>query len=497
MNATTAGTASGGASLAALIDGIAAARPDAVAIASLSRPPLAYAAFAAASRRVAEGLARQGIGPGDRVAIFTPNRPEVPVLLLALARLGAIAVPLDPRCGVDDLIALLCQARPSAVLTLWGASHAALPARLAAALPDARAPLRFVIGLDAGGVDRLHNLPVLPWKALDAMPERAADDATAASTCLAMPAGDGLLALHTQQGIGAHAAAVAARLSIEAGVSAVLPAFSFATPTGYAVAMAALLSGARLVCADDTSGTDALVRALGVTHLFLPAAEWPALAAQAARRPYPALGFVGSDTDAADPVVSLIWGNAETQGLFALRGEAGFTAIPPATLRLGETLEIQAPTLAETYRGGAGNLTPDGFMRSGLPATLAGDAFTFAATSAGAMLCLDGMPVAPEEVARFLRRQPGVAEAMVVPVSPTGPLVSFVCLAAAEDAAPPAPDEAILLAACETALAAPKQPLRIAIVEQLPDAASLTEAAMALLSAASPPVTSPDSGVTA
>ncbi|MFC7554205.1 AMP-binding protein [Pseudoroseomonas wenyumeiae] len=85
--------------LPALLEGLAAARPDAAALVSLSRPPLGRAAFAAQARRVAEGLARQGVGPGDRVALLLPNRPEFLVLLLALARLGATAVPLDPAWG--------------------------------------------------------------------------------------------------------------------------------------------------------------------------------------------------------------------------------------------------------------------------------------------------------------------------------------------------------------------------------------------------------------
>ncbi|MBC9180179.1 hypothetical protein, partial [Pseudoroseomonas ludipueritiae] len=58
--------------LPALLEGLAARRADAAALVSLSRPPLGRAAFAAQARRVAEGLARQGIGPGDRVALLLP-----------------------------------------------------------------------------------------------------------------------------------------------------------------------------------------------------------------------------------------------------------------------------------------------------------------------------------------------------------------------------------------------------------------------------------------
>ena len=39
---------------------------------------------------------------GDRVAILAPNRLEVPVLVLALLRLGAVVVPLNPASAPED-----------------------------------------------------------------------------------------------------------------------------------------------------------------------------------------------------------------------------------------------------------------------------------------------------------------------------------------------------------------------------------------------------------
>jgi long-chain acyl-CoA synthetase len=43
-----------------------------------------------------------GVDAGDPVAILAPNRLEVPVLVLALLRLGAVVVPLNPGSAVDD-----------------------------------------------------------------------------------------------------------------------------------------------------------------------------------------------------------------------------------------------------------------------------------------------------------------------------------------------------------------------------------------------------------
>jgi long-chain acyl-CoA synthetase len=54
---------------------------------------------AAAQRHLSTAL---GIGRGDRVAVLSPNRLEIPVLYLAAWRLGAALVPLNPGSTPDD-----------------------------------------------------------------------------------------------------------------------------------------------------------------------------------------------------------------------------------------------------------------------------------------------------------------------------------------------------------------------------------------------------------
>ena len=60
---------------------------------------------------------RSASGPGDRVAILAPNRLEIPVLVLALLRLGAVVVPLNPGSAAEDwayILAALGRARACA-----------------------------------------------------------------------------------------------------------------------------------------------------------------------------------------------------------------------------------------------------------------------------------------------------------------------------------------------------------------------------------------------
>jgi O-succinylbenzoic acid--CoA ligase len=56
-----------------------------------------YAQCDAAAARLAAGLAAQGLQAGERVILFIDNRPEFILVLLALLRLGAIAVPVGVR----------------------------------------------------------------------------------------------------------------------------------------------------------------------------------------------------------------------------------------------------------------------------------------------------------------------------------------------------------------------------------------------------------------
>ncbi len=59
--------------------------------------------------RAAKGFMYTGIRTGDRVAIWAPNVPEWLISMLALSRLGAVTVPVDPGVGRDDLQFILQQ----------------------------------------------------------------------------------------------------------------------------------------------------------------------------------------------------------------------------------------------------------------------------------------------------------------------------------------------------------------------------------------------------
>jgi long-chain acyl-CoA synthetase len=70
------------------------------------------------SERLAAALAREGVGAGDRVALYLPNTPAYPIAFLAILRLGAVVVQVSPLYIGQDLSRLLKDSAPKALVTL-------------------------------------------------------------------------------------------------------------------------------------------------------------------------------------------------------------------------------------------------------------------------------------------------------------------------------------------------------------------------------------------
>jgi acyl-CoA synthetase (AMP-forming)/AMP-acid ligase II len=70
-----------------------------------------YAELDAWSDRVGHALAALGVRKGDRVAAMAPNRIEYPVLWLALAKLGAIHVPINVRYTPREIAYVLADSQ--------------------------------------------------------------------------------------------------------------------------------------------------------------------------------------------------------------------------------------------------------------------------------------------------------------------------------------------------------------------------------------------------
>lgn len=93
-------------SLTAILSDAVAAGPDREALVEVREDGtrrLNYGELDAGVRRLAAGLHRLGIAPGDRVGLLMVNSIPFCLTLFAIARLGAVAVPLNTKCRAAEL----------------------------------------------------------------------------------------------------------------------------------------------------------------------------------------------------------------------------------------------------------------------------------------------------------------------------------------------------------------------------------------------------------
>ncbi|MDA8107582.1 MAG: AMP-binding protein [Betaproteobacteria bacterium] len=124
-----------------------------------------YAEFVARAAAAARALAQRGIAHGDRVGAMATSCADYVVLLFALARLGAILVPVNPEFGIDEAGYILRHARVAAVATI----PSALEVARAACAP--LSPWLMLLEGEAEGVQRFDRLvAAAPEVALPSLP---------------------------------------------------------------------------------------------------------------------------------------------------------------------------------------------------------------------------------------------------------------------------------------------------------------------------------------
>jgi acyl-CoA synthetase (AMP-forming)/AMP-acid ligase II len=79
---------------------------------------LTYAELAAAARRTASALAARGFGPGDTLAIYSPNLPEFAATVLGVAMAGGTTTTVNPLYTAGELAHQLRDAGASLVVTI-------------------------------------------------------------------------------------------------------------------------------------------------------------------------------------------------------------------------------------------------------------------------------------------------------------------------------------------------------------------------------------------
>jgi benzoate-CoA ligase family protein len=109
------------------LDGPAGRHPERVAIAGEPRE-VTYGELAALSNRVGNALLAQGVTGGDRVLILLPDSAEFIAAFFGAAKIGAIAVPVNPFARAADYLHYIENSEPCAAIVHSEALPEFLPA---------------------------------------------------------------------------------------------------------------------------------------------------------------------------------------------------------------------------------------------------------------------------------------------------------------------------------------------------------------------------------
>jgi acyl-CoA synthetase (AMP-forming)/AMP-acid ligase II len=129
---------------------------------------LSYEEMRERSLRLAAGLVRCGVRPGDRVAVLATNCPEFMIVFCAVSHAGAVLVPLNARLKPPELHKVLAHSGASVAIgqeSFRSHRYAETLRKLAPELPD----LRHVLSTD--DLRRIERSPFAT-----SLPEVAPDD---------------------------------------------------------------------------------------------------------------------------------------------------------------------------------------------------------------------------------------------------------------------------------------------------------------------------------
>ena len=139
---------------------------------------LTYAQFDEEVSRVAGGLAARGVGPGDRVALILGNGAPYLVICFAVARLGAVLVPLSIREQVPGIRHALTQSGARLLVVEEGLTGIVPPPGDTPALKS-----RFAIG----GAEGFEDYALLREAAPRTTPSEAGEEDVRNARKLVMP----------------------------------------------------------------------------------------------------------------------------------------------------------------------------------------------------------------------------------------------------------------------------------------------------------------------
>lgn len=499
------------------LDALAARQPDATLLIDQDQR-ISAAQLRSQSRALAAGLARIGVRPGHRVAVWLPNCAAWVESFLACAHLGALVLAVNTRFRALEVADILGRGQADWLLFWPGFKGIDFQGILDGVAPEHLTRLQGVVALteaDEPSATSIQGKPAYRYADLlaEASPAPAAH-ANAGVLCFTTSGTTSKpkFVLHDQQTLLRHGAAVAQAYGYDDS-SCVLASAPFCGAFGFATVVGGLAQGVPVVCApvfNAAQSADAIAR-YAVTHTY---ANNEALVGMMQAAPAGAFasarlfGFA-SFTPALDNMLDLareagvpltgLYGSSELIALVAgqprdpAEGDVSAQHLPGGTLVYPEArvrardpatgqvlphgqsgeIEILSPSLMLGYLDNPdatrGATTEDGYFKTGdLGYTLTPRQFVFQ-TRMGDSLRLSGFLVNPVEIEQLIETLPGVRACQVVGATRHGKTVpyAFVLLQPGATA-----DATGWTAACKAAMAGFKVPAGFTALDAFPSVES-------------------------
>lgn len=474
----------------AVFTGAARAVPDRPA-AVLGEDALTFGALHAAASGTAHALRAAGVRRGDRVACWNGTTLDVLPVFVALARIGAVYVPLSPGLSAAEATATVRVARPALMIADESVPGAAVGASLG--VP--------VLGLAevGGSADPRHAAPRGGSDGAGETGEtcdgpRETDPHVLFFTSGSTGRPKGVILSHRTNVLRTHPGA---QLEPRGAMVCPYPLFHMGAWT-IALQQWQARDTVVLVARPDGAQIVAAVRRHRATRLNCVPAVWQrvldTLAAEegSGGGTLATLRFADTGTSRTPPellaaiaqaapnaVLRVFYGSTEAGNVAALDGvdvprKPGSCGVPSPyqEVRLGADGEVcvRGPLLFDGYfddEAATRAVLRDGSYHTGDLATVDADGYLSIVGRMGELIRTGGEAVAPGEVEAVLLRAEGVREAAVVGLpDPTwGELICAVVVPT--DPARP-PGLSTLRAACAGRLATHKHPRRVVYVSELP-----------------------------
>ena len=449
-----------------LLDQTSKINPSATALLH-NKERISYGTLQKRVYNLASQLEKLGIKKEDRIGIWLPNIPEWIEVFFASAHLGAIAVSINTRFGTTEVADILNRSGCKALFIFSTPGDDKYLSKLSQLDEHFLTALETVItiGKPSGEGKDLENIQLIPYAKLtqSSSPLSLSTTITPSSKCIMFTTSGTTslpkLVVHNQNGIASHARDIAKTLKLDIPSSVILQAIPFCGVFGFSQAMAAISSGASILCLPsfDATSTIDLIKEHNVTHLNGSDEMFDRLLHEStSKTDFTSVAFCGY-ANFTPSLTDIVHASEEfglaLVGLYGTSELLAFLAIQrpelPASQRrrmggfpVGESTKVRVrdPETGETLpKGEVGELefkcvsqmegyyqnpnataravTKDGFFKSGDLGKICDDGSFEFLSRMGDVLRLGGFLVNPEEIESFIQKHPKVIGCQVVGIN--------------------------------------------------------------------------------